>query len=96
VADLDVHYRVIKKSLFTEKGSFQQERTNTFAFRVARDANKVQIRRAVEAIFNVHVEKVRTMRVPGKTKRVGWSYGQLPDWKKALVTLRQGETIHKV
>ena len=94
--DLSHHYRIVKHALFTEKGSTQQEQSNTFAFEVARDANKVEIRKAIEALFDVHVVKVRTMHVPGKLKRVGWTYGRTKPWKKALVTLREGEAIHKV
>jgi large subunit ribosomal protein L23 len=60
---------------------------------VARDANKIEIKLAVEAIFNVKVSAVRTLRVHGKPKRVGRYAGHRPDWKKAVVTLKKGETI---
>ena len=96
MADLQSHYQIIKRSLFTEKGTLQQERGNTFAFEVHPKANKIQIRQAVESIFDVKVLGVRTMRVPGKIKRFGHSQGRTSPWKKALVTLREGETIHQI
>ena len=58
-----------------------------------RDSNKIEIKRAVESIFSVKVDSVRTIRVHGKPKRQGRYSGHRPDWKKALVTLRKGETI---
>ena len=64
-----------------------------YTFRVALTANKVQIRQAIEKIFNVKVDKVATMRVLGKTKRMGRTQGKRSDWKKAIVTLKAGQTI---
>ncbi len=93
MADSSIHYDIIRRPLFTEKGSRQQERTNTYAFEVHSGANKIEIRQAVESIFSVKVKKVRTMNVMGKLKRVGASYGRTSDWKKALVTLKEGEAI---
>jgi large subunit ribosomal protein L23 len=93
MADLSIHYDIIKRPLFTEKGSRLQERLNTYSFQVHSGANKIEIRQAVEAIFGVKVQKVRTMSVMGKLKRVGASYGRTSDWKKALVTLSEGEAI---
>ena len=93
MADLSIHYDIIKRPLFTEKGSRLQERLNTYSFQVHPGANKVEIRQAVEAIFGVKVQKVRTMSVMGKLKRVGASYGRTSDWKKALVTLSEGEAL---
>jgi large subunit ribosomal protein L23 len=60
---------------------------------VARDTNKIEIKRAVEAIFNVKVSTIRTLRVHGKPKKVGRHAGHRPDWKKAVVTLHKGQTI---
>jgi large subunit ribosomal protein L23 len=57
------------------------------------DANKVEIRQAVEKIFKVKVKKVNTLRVMGKARRRGWASGRTPDWKKAMVTLNEGDTI---
>ena len=93
MADLSVHYRVIKRPLHTEKGSYQQEKSNTYAFEVVMEASKVQVRKAIEAIFEVKVLKVNSMNVPGKPRRVGASYGHTCAWKKVLVTLKEGETI---
>jgi large subunit ribosomal protein L23 len=64
-----------------------------FVFRVSRDATKVEIKRAVEKMFEVHVSSVNTMNLMGKDRRVGRSVGKRPDWKKAIVTLAEGETI---
>lgn len=86
----DLH-DVLRAPLITEKGSRLKDTENLYLFRVARDANKIQIRRAVEQIFKVKVESVRTVRVRGKTKRVGRRLGRRPDWKKAYVKVRAGE-----
>ena len=66
---------------------------NKYTFQVPLNANKVEIRKAVESIFNVKVEKVATIRVLGKTKRMGRTMGKRSDYKKAIVTLKAGETI---
>jgi large subunit ribosomal protein L23 len=84
---------VIIRALVTEKGTRMREAGNRFLFQVAPDANKIEIKAAIEAVFGVKVEKVQTQNVLGKTKRVGRSTGRRPSWKKALVTLRAGETI---
>jgi large subunit ribosomal protein L23 len=85
-------YEVLLRPLITEKGTLLAEQ-NKYAFQVARGANKVQIKDAVQRAFGVHVVKVNTMIMPGKTKRVGRSVGKTPDWKKAIVTLAEGERI---
>jgi len=86
-------YDIIKRPLITEKTSIQKEVSNQFTFEVDRRANRVEIQKAVEAIFNVRVAKVRTIQVKGKTKRRGWIVGKRRDWKKAIVTLMPGERI---
>lgn len=86
-------YEIIKGPLITEKGSIQKESNNQLTFEVDRKANRVEIRHAVEKVFNVRVEKVRTMQVRGKVKRVGRTLGKRRDWKKAVVTLARGENI---
>jgi large subunit ribosomal protein L23 len=85
---------IIRTLLVTEKGTRLQGE-NKFLFRVAPDANKIEIRHAVEKLFNVHVTAVNTMSVGGKLKRAGRSprAGRTPDWKKAVVTLKAGEKI---
>jgi large subunit ribosomal protein L23 len=79
--------------MITEKGTRIREGQNGFLFEVARDANKIEIKKAVEAIFSVKVSTVRTLRAHGKPKRVGRYAGHRNDWKKAVVTLKKGETI---
>jgi large subunit ribosomal protein L23 len=86
-------YEIVKRPLITEKGSIQKEVNNQLSFEVDRKANRVEIRHAVEKIFNVHVVKVRTMQMKGKVKRVGRTLGKRRDWKKAIVTLAGGENI---
>jgi large subunit ribosomal protein L23 len=84
---------IVKRALITEKGTQIRERENGYLFEVARDANKIEIRHAIESIFPVKVETVRTLRVHGKPKRMGRYAGHRPDWKKAIVTLKKGQTI---
>jgi large subunit ribosomal protein L23 len=69
------------------------ERGRAYAFEVAAHANKIEVRRAVEALFNVKVAAVRTQNYRGKPRRVGRSFGRRPDWKKAIVVLREGFTL---
>ena len=84
---------VIKGPVITEKGTLVNELGNQVVFRVDRRANKIEIRQAVERLFKVKVEKVRTSRLLGKTRRVGKSMGRRSDWKKAYVTLVEGARI---
>jgi large subunit ribosomal protein L23 len=86
-------YDVLKRPLFTEKNDRLKEKYNKYAFEVEMKANKIEIRQAVEQIFGVTVTKVNTLRMHGKIKRRGRSEGRRPDWKKAIVTLKEGETI---
>jgi large subunit ribosomal protein L23 len=88
----DLHH-VIASPLITEKGTLVNEQGNQFVFRVRPEANKVEIRRAVETLFKVKVEKVRTLNYLGKQRRVGKSVGLRPRWKKAYVTLAEGQRI---
>ncbi len=84
---------VVKRPLITEKAERNREAAHQFAFEVHRDATKVQVKQAVEKLFNVHVLAVRTSVIRGKIKRVGRHAGQRPNWKKAFVTIKEGETI---
>jgi large subunit ribosomal protein L23 len=86
-------YTIIKKPLFTEKGSALKESQNKILVEVARDANKVEIKRSIEEIFKVKVEKVATINMQGKWKRQGRSLGKRPDKKKAVITLKKGEKL---
>lgn len=85
-------YDVIKTILVTEKGTVLAEDLNQYTFRVAKGANKIQIREAVEALFDVEVASVNVMNRKGKRKRLrSANYGKRADWKKAVVTLSEGE-----
>jgi large subunit ribosomal protein L23 len=84
---------IVRRALVTEKGTQIREGQNGYLFEVARDANKIEIKQAVEAIFSVNVTSIRTLRVHGKPKRVGRHAGHRPDWKKAVVSLKKGQTI---
>lgn len=84
---------VIQQPLVTEKSNIAKEEWNIATFRVDPDASKHDIRRAVEELFEVKVLNVRTMRQPGKKKRVGKHVGRTPAWKKAIVELAEGQTI---
>jgi large subunit ribosomal protein L23 len=86
-------YTVIAAPLITEKGTYVNEIGNQVVFSVRPDANKIEIKKAVEKLFKVKVVKVRTANVLGKTRRVGRSVGNRPDWKKAYVTLGEGQRI---
>ena len=86
-------YDVIKRPIITEKGLTLKEQDRTLCFEVADTASKTQIQEAVERIFKVKVQKVRTMTVAGKERRRGKYSGYRPDCKKAYVTLREGEKM---
>lgn len=84
---------VIQKPLITEKAAKQKEAANEYFFAVAPDATKILIRQAVEKLFKVKVLRVHTMMPHPKKKRVGKFFGRVPAWKKAIVTLKEGEAI---
>jgi len=86
-------YDVINGPLVTEKGTLVNELGNQVVFQVRPEANKHAIKRAVERLFKVKVVKVRTSNVIGKLRRVGRSVGRRPNWKKAYVTLGEGQRI---
>ena len=85
----DEIYGVIIRPLVTEKGTYQSETLNAYAFQVAAGANKVQIKRAVEKIYNVKVVRVRTANRKGKPRRTGYKWGTTSHWKKAFVVLHE-------
>jgi len=85
--------RVIRRPMVTEKSTRQKEESRQYVFEVHRDANKIEIQSAVERLFKVKVLQVRTSNVLGKVKRLGRRYGKRPDWKKAIVTLKEGDRI---
>lgn len=84
---------IIKVPLITEKGSLIGEKSNQVLFKVRPDANKIEVKKAVEVLFKVRVVKVRMIRYLGKIRRVGKTMGRLPQWKKAYVTLKEGDKI---
>ncbi len=85
--------RIIRKPLVTEKSTQLKDSSNQYAFEVDRKANKIEIQSAVERLFKVKVVDVRTSNVLGKMKRLGRKYGKRPDWKKAIITLKEGDRI---
>jgi large subunit ribosomal protein L23 len=86
-------YGVILSPLITEKGTAQKERDNKISFVVHPKANKIQIKEAVERLLEVKVLRVNVINMAGKKKRLGRFDGERPDWKKAVVTLREGEKL---
>jgi len=86
-------YDIIRKPLITEKANLLKEEAQVVAFEVARSANKIEIKQAVEKAFDVKVKSVNTIQQRGKVKRVGYNFGQRNNWKKAYVTLEEGHNI---
>jgi large subunit ribosomal protein L23 len=86
-------YEVIRKPIISEKSTALAEVARTYAFEVATQANKHEIGEAVRRLFNVKVERVRTLTMHGKVKRTGRFEAKRPNWKKALVTLAEGQRI---
>lgn len=86
-------YKIIRRPLVTEKSTQQKDVNHQYVFEVDRDANKIEIQGAVERLFKVKVLEVRTCNILGKMKRVGRRFGKRPDWKKAIVTLKEGDRI---
>jgi large subunit ribosomal protein L23 len=86
-------YDVLQGPMLTEKGTLLKETDNKVLFKVARSANKIEIRKAVEEIFKVKVARVATINYLGKKKRMGKYIGKRPDWKKAIITLKKGEKL---
>jgi large subunit ribosomal protein L23 len=84
---------IVHRALVTEKGTKRRESANQYFFEVAPDANKIEIKEAVQRIFNVKVEQVRTMWMPPKSKRMGRYAGKTAAWKRAVVTLEADQNI---
>lgn len=85
-------YQIIRRPVVTERGTALREE-NKYLFEVDRRANKIEIKQAVEALFNVKVVTVNTVSMKGKRKRLGRFVGRTSDWKKAIVTLKEGQSI---
>lgn len=79
--------------ILTEKANLLREKNNKLVFEVVRSANKVEIKDAVQKLFNVHVIDVNTMILRGKNRRMGRGHAKTQNWKKAIVTLREGDSI---
>lgn len=86
-------YEVIKRPLVTEKTTLEKDAKNIIAFEIDRDANKIEVKEAVETIFKVEVVEVNTINIAGKKKRVGKNIGKRANWKKAYVTLKEGSKV---
>jgi large subunit ribosomal protein L23 len=85
--------QIIHRPIITEKSTIEREMSNIVSFAVDPRSNKLEIKTAVEALFDVKVIEVRTSRVRGKMRRMGKHTGRRPDWKKARVQLREGDSI---
>jgi len=96
MANPNLYYSVIAKPLVTEKSTVLQDIRNQFTFQVYDRANKSEIRKAVETLFDVRVDKVRVMNMPGKFRRRFGRPARTAGWKKAVVTLREGDRIEIV
>lgn len=86
-------YQIIEKPLISEKSSMVADQNRQVVFQVRKDANKAEVKQAVEALFNVTVESVQMLNVKGKVKRFGRAEGRRSDWKKAYVSLQEGSDI---
>ena len=96
MANPSAYYDVVRRPLVTEKSTVLQDIRNQYSFEVAPHTNKSEIAKAVETLFDVHVEKVRIINMPGKFRRFLGRPGRTPPWKKAMVTLRKGDRIEIV
>jgi large subunit ribosomal protein L23 len=86
-------FDIIKRPLDTEKVDRLRDRENKFAFEIAMNASKTEVKQAVESLFKVKVVDIKTQIVRGKMRRIGRSSGMRPNWKKAIVTLKDGDAI---
>ena len=87
------YYALLRRPHITEKSTVLQEMCNQFTFEVATGANKSEVKKAIETLFKVKVARVNIVRLPGKTRRTFGRPGETRPWKKAVVTLRKGETL---
>jgi len=87
------YHAIIKRPIVSEKSTMQREVSNQFSFEVDRKANRVEIKKAIQSLFSVQVDGVRTLQIKGKYKQRGRIIGKRRDWKKAIVTLKPGERI---
>jgi large subunit ribosomal protein L23 len=87
------YHAIIKRPVISEKSTLQKEVANQISFEVDRKANRIEIKKAIQSLFSVQVDGVRTLQIKGKFKRRGRIIGKRRDWKKAIVTLKPGERI---
>jgi len=87
------YHAIIKRPVVSEKSTMQKEVANQLSFEVDRKANRIEIKKAVQSLFSVQVDAVRTLQIKGKFKKRGRIIGKRRDWKKAIVTLKPGERI---
>ncbi len=87
------HFDIVRGPVVTEKTTLQKETSNQVTLRVDKNANRVEIKNAVEITFNTKVKQVRTIQVKGKVKQRGKIIGRRKDWKKAIITLMPGQKI---
>ena len=87
------YYDIVRRPVVTEKSASMQAMRNQFTFEVAASANKVEVKKAIETLFSVKVVKVNMVSMQGKTKRTFGRPGSTKPWKKAVVTLKQGDSI---
>ena len=87
------YHTILKRPLLTEKSNLIKEELNQIIFEVDKRANKIEIKEAVEKLFKVKVIKLRTVNLRGKLKRLGKSQGRKPNWKKAIVSLKEGDQV---
>lgn len=93
MANPQQYYGVVRRPVVTEKSSAMQGMNNQFSFEIASTANKSEVKKAIETLFSVKVEKVNIVSMRGKARRMFGRPGQTKPWKKAVVTLRQGDSI---
>lgn len=93
MANPNLYYDLVRKPVITEKTTVLQDIRNQYAFEVRSGATKPEIKKAIETLFEVKVEKVNIMNLPGKYRRIMGRPGRTPDWRKALVKLRAGDSI---
>jgi large subunit ribosomal protein L23 len=87
------YHAIIKRPVVSEKSTMQKEVSNQLSFEVDRKANRIEIKKAIQSLFSVQVDGVRTLQIKGKHKQRGRIIGKRRDWKKAIVTLKPGERI---
>ena len=93
MANAEQYYDVVRRPVVTEKSAGVQEARNQYTFEVHKDTNKVEVKKAIETLFSVKVEAVNMITMPAKRRRVFGRPGHSPAWKKAVVTLKDGDSI---